>query len=784
MHKLNVLIVEDSENDAELLLLELRRGGWDVSYQRVDTRQGMTTALSQRKWDLVIADYSLPQFSGTEALRLARASVVEIPFLLVSGTIGEETAVAAMKAGADDYLFKGDLHRLIPAVERELRGSEDRRKASDTKTLLHRREAQLAEALRLARLGTCHLNVKEHLFELSDEARSLLGLSPDLKSPTFDEFVDFLAPEDRQTLRKLLADPTVLNLSLDCNLARRQAQANFIHIRLNLTRELDGKLDCAVGMIQDITERKLIDAELIRLKDAAEAANLAKSEFLANMSHELRTPMTAILGFADMMSITGEHAIDPRECISTIQRNSHHLLDLINEVLDLSKIEAGQMKVERIRCDLPVLLSDVSALMRARAAEKSLQININIVNALPRYIQTDPLRLRQILVNLLGNAIKFTPQGSISLTVACDGGDCKHRFKIEVRDTGIGMTAEQVSRIFEPFAQAENSTTRKFGGTGLGLTISRRLARLLHGDITVSSEPGVGSVFTVMIDTGDINEKECFTSLDDFANPAGDSSFAPSKLAVSAKVLLAEDGRDNQKLLSTHLKMAGAEVEIVENGQLAVDRASENAFDLILMDMQMPVMDGYAATTELRKRGIKTPIIALTAYAMAEDRAKCLASGCTDYLSKPVAPDKLLGTIRRHLGQSTKSEHPMQEPVTQKSLVIAQADSTGPIRSTLMNYPGLANIINEFIADLPDIVQQLETLSRQHDMDRLRRLAHQLRGACGGFGFDCITDVAAKAEDAIRSSQPPLAISNSINSLIQIIRRVEGFDRKESRIAA
>jgi signal transduction histidine kinase/DNA-binding response OmpR family regulator len=783
MKTLRALIVEDSENDSQLLVMELRRGGWTVDHERVDTLDAMTVAIERQQWDLIIADFSMPQFSGLAALRLARSSAASVPFMLVSGTMGEATAVAAMKAGASDYLFKGDLSRLVPAVERELRAAEERETARETGRLLDTREAQLAEALRLSKLGTWNLNLQNDSSELSEEAQLLLGCAKGETHPSFSQFIQHIHSDDRDAFTSVFFNRVVSRISQDYRLVSADAGGTFVHIRGEIVRDKDGNPTRAGGMIQDITQRKLADAELLRLKDAAEAANRAKSEFLANMSHELRTPMSAILGFADMMTRTGDHAIDAAECVSTIRRNSQHLLDLINEILDLSKIEAGQMKVERIQCDLPALLCELGALMQPRAAEKSLQITIDIQGPVPRYIQTDPQRLRQILVNLLGNAIKFTPSGCVNLTVSQKNQAESCQLILVVRDTGIGMTSEQLSRVFEPFAQAESSTTRKFGGTGLGLTISRRLARLLDGDITVSSEPNIGSAFTVTMDARNCDSEESFSNLDDPSLRAIQSDVLCDTTSFTAKILLVEDGRDNQRLLSTLLRMAGADVEIVNNGQVAVERAAVGSFDLILMDMQMPVMDGYTATAELRSRDVHTPIIALTAYAMAEDRAKCLASGCNDYLSKPVRPDSLLNMVKSHLAHSIESEEAMQANAT-LSPNTAETDTTGSIRSTLMNYPGLANCINEFIADLPGMVRQLGELVALQDTDRLRRVSHQLRGACGGFGFDCISEVAGKAEDAIRRSEPPLAISNCIDSLIQIIQRVEGFDRRKSRIAA
>ena len=784
MNILQVLIVEDSENDAALMVMELRRSGWDIRHDRVDTADAMAAALSAQQWDVIIADYSLPQFSGPAALKMARDLAIDVPFILVSGTVGVATAVAAMKAGADDYLFKGDLHRLVPVVEREMRGLEDRRRATKTERLLLARETQLAEALRLAKLGTWHFSAETNITDWSDEACSILRRSLDTDTPTFDQFIGCMECDDRTGFNAALSDGQATQIELDCRLICPDAAALWVHIRGNITRDENGKAIVAGGMIQDITERKLMDAELLRLKEVAEAANRAKSEFLANMSHELRTPMSAILGFTDLMSEAGPDAPDINECLHVIRRNSHHLLELINEILDLSKIEAGQTTVERIQCDLPVLLTDISTLMRSRAAEKSLQLNLGIDGQLPRYVLTDPMRLRQILVNLVGNAIKFTPAGTIDIVVRCKSSGQSSRLTVEIRDTGIGMTEEQLGRVFRPFAQAEHSTTRKFGGTGLGLAISQRLARLMRGDITVSSKLAAGSVFTVSIEAGSVENVEMVSTLDHSGPPSGAPEVPGKELVISARILLAEDGRDNQRLLSALLKMAGAQVELAENGQVALDLAASHSFDVILMDMQMPVMDGYTATTELRRRGVTIPIIALTAYAMAEDREKCLASGCTDYLTKPLQRETLMSTIRHHLDQSADRTAKSPPTSSQPAVRVPVMDSPAVLRSSLAAYPGMAGIIDEFVRDLPGQVQLLETLLSKEDLDSLRRLAHQLRGACGGYGFDPVTEVAAAAEDAIKSGQPPLVISTCVNALIHILERVEGYAGTRPAMAA
>jgi signal transduction histidine kinase/ActR/RegA family two-component response regulator len=396
---------------------------------------------------------------------------------------------------------------------------------------------------------------------------------------------------------------------------------------------------------------------------AAQEASRAKTAFLANMSHEIRTPMTAILGYADMMLEPGQSASERQDCLQVVRRNARHLLELINDILDVSKIEADKLSTECIPTDFAELLSDLVSLMRPRAVDKGLAFDLEAAGPLPKTITTDPLRLRQILINLVGNAIKFTAGGHVRLCVAFEqppngNGSANAALRFDVIDTGIGLSPEQLQRVFQPFAQADESTTRRFGGTGLGLTISRRLAIMLGGDVTAVSTRGRGSTFTLRIDPGPAAHLATIDRIDQLVRPRPADAPADSVVKLRAKILLVEDGPDNQRLICSHLRRAGAQVAVAENGRAGVDAAlaatrSNAPFDLILMDMQMPEMDGYAATSELRKRNCIAPIVALTAHAMSQDKEKCLAAGCTDYLTKPIEKSTLLKTLSKHLESRT-----------------------------------------------------------------------------------------------------------------------------------
>jgi CheY-like chemotaxis protein len=380
------------------------------------------------------------------------------------------------------------------------------------------------------------------------------------------------------------------------------------------------------------------------------------------MSHEIRTPMTAILGFADELEaeLASRAPEDPaRVSLRTIQRNGEHLLALINGILDLSKIEAGKFSIERSRVSVLEVVSHVLQLLGARAREKGLTLEAECDGPVPVEIKSDAVRLRQILINLVGNAIKFTSAGYVRLRlrIAAPDPSAGHLLEIAVEDSGIGLDLRQQAIVFEPFTQVQSSAAREFGGTGLGLSLSRRLARLLGGDIEVASAPGRGSTFTLRVATGPLEHVPMLTGGAISAlEPLVPTPPRREEGGLLGRVLVAEDGADNQRLLRAILGRAGLEVELVDNGELAVERALAAdelgaPYDVVLMDMQMPVLDGYAATQRLRAQGYTGPVIALTAHAMAGDREKCLLAGCDDYATKPIARERLIEQISRQLAK-------------------------------------------------------------------------------------------------------------------------------------
>ncbi|MDH5229013.1 MAG: ATP-binding protein [Gammaproteobacteria bacterium] len=463
----------------------------------------------------------------------------------------------------------------------------------------------------------------------------------------------------------------------------------------------------------------------------ANAASKAKSQFVANMSHEIRTPLTAILGFSESLLENDVPKDEYHNAAETIVRSGKHLQQIINDILDLSKIEAGQLVIETIKTDVRDVLDDVGSLMSKRAQSKNISFRIIKHYPLPGIITTDPTRLKQILLNIAGNAIKFTRHGQVTIELTFLFEQKQLRF--EVKDTGIGMTPYELSKLFKPFTQADSTITRRFGGTGLGLVIAKQLVEKLGGEISVTSKKEVGTNFVFTIATGEFNEEGLIS--EDWSEPTNVIEIQKVPERLYGHVLFAEDGIENQQLIAMYVRKKGVTISIVDNGKAAVEAALKKEYDLILMDIQMPIMGGLEATEMLRTTGYDKPIVALTANAMKEDRDRCLAAGMDDYLSKPVELERFYRVLAKFL---PKEKHKQEEAA---------------MTNGMEQDPEFLALVQGFLKRLPEIVAEIRGGTDEQNWSQVQTASHKLKGMGGGFGFPELTSAARKINDDVRENR-------------------------------
>lgn len=921
----SILHLEDDPADARLVRDNLAAAGLEANLVNVVTRAEFLAALERGPVDLILADYSLPGFDGLEALRLVRARGLETPFVFFTGALGEQLAIETLKSGATDYVLKDRLSRLSPVIRRALAEAEELARRQQIEHALGETRQRLRLALHSARAGVWSWDVFADSSTWSPENYDLYGLDSAHGPPSYADWLGLILPEDRAATRAAIED------ALKYAIPEYRTEFRIVHPHRGLRWLLNiGQVQRASddsplrlsGISLDITEQKLAaeeiqlqKQELLVAKEAAEAANIAKSQFLANMSHELRTPMNAILGMAEL-ALQEPLSDTVRDYLQTAKESADNLLELLNEILDLSRIEAGALQLECTRFSLRSLLERTLKPLALRAAQQGLHLLSEILPEVPDRIMGDPLRLRQVLTNLVSNAIKFTSSGKIvvrvrplpasdshpsqAVSLAAHPESSPHSLFLEfsVADTGIGISPEHQQRIFTPFTQADASMTRKYGGTGLGLTISKRLVDLMGGQIRLESQPGSGSTFyftasfarlpdlpdhsgwatasrsafqdirvlvvddnptsrrsleqilaqwsmrpdsaadvpmalaklhqsaaagrrfslvvanailpgidgftlarwiaseprladRVMLmlfpsertaaqdrcrEVGAVYLKKPLSQSDLFAavgqalgsaTPGDPEVIPPSAASPEAfsplRVLLAEDTPASQKLVLFVLQRRGHHVEIAQNGAQAHDLLCRHHFDVVLMDVQMPEMDGFQATSEIRKlqspEKARVPIIALTAHAFQQDVQQCLDAGMDAYLSKPIKAQELIEIVERLAreprDQSSRRVEVLAEPsvtrldAKQDDIPPAPVDAfnlDAAVRTCFDQYSMFQDMVSCLFDQADPLLDRMRIAAAQRQSEELADAAHQLTGTVVYLAAPRAADAARRVE--------------------------------------
>lgn len=673
VEKVDILIVDDRMDG--IIALEAVLSAPHINLVRAQSGQEALSLLADHDVAVILMDVQMPELDGFETAEIIRKSErnKHTPIIFVTAINKDDVYIyKGYQVGAVDYIFKPFEPQILRSKVSTFVDLFIKSRQLQEQAIVIRESERRDRHLRLAELEVESLkryrNLADAIPHIVWKARAdgaldyfnqgwatYTGLSAEQSIGS--AWQSAVYSEDLVHFLKIWIHSMTSKkpFEVECRFRRADGELRWFWVRAVPEIHHSGEVIAWLGTCTDIHDRKLGESRLIDAEKAANSANTAKTHFLANMSHEIRTPLNAILGFAELILDPHQTEADRIESVRTIRRSGKQLLKLIDEILDISKVEAGHLEIERIDVNLGTLFSQLQSLLNVQARSKELQLRFHLKSRIPQFIKCDPTRLRQILLNVIGNSIKFTEKGMINVEIEWVNSFSEEPSQLRVRviDTGVGIDEGQADKLFQPFIQVDSSTTRKFGGTGLGLALSRQLAAALGGKVELeSSAPGQGSTFVIEIESVPVSGSPWLQNIE-AQEQKEQSAFTErdSKVLKGVSILLVDDAYDNQVLISHFLKSAGAHVDLAENGLEGVDKAMSGSHEVVLMDIQMPKLDGYQATKQLRQQGYRKPIIALTAHAFKEERDRCFSVGCNDHLTKPIDRKLLINQVAKIIGQ-------------------------------------------------------------------------------------------------------------------------------------
>jgi signal transduction histidine kinase/CheY-like chemotaxis protein/HPt (histidine-containing phosphotransfer) domain-containing protein len=763
---LRILVITDNKVDLEIVTRSINSGCIAEVESSFSFKEGLEK-IKLLNCDLIFLDYMVSDSDGISFLKKLKEMGVATPVIFIVSQEDVKNADQTILGGALNYIPKTLLtpDGVSQSIRNAIRLHESQTLRKKTELALQINTNRLSEAQKLAKIGSweiCLIN-KEDVF-FSEEFLNILEVDQNTQ-PTFDLFKSCIASDDIALFENNFNRVKTSNVEvwLNYKIIGKKGTVKYIKEYIKCLKDEETNQPIKIlGSIQDISEQKRIELELINAKDIAEQSVVIKEQFLANMSHEIRTPMNGIIGFTKILGGTKLDE-DQKQSVEAINKAGESLMVIINDILDFSKIEANKMTFEQINFSLPKLVNTVIELFDPKAREKKIKLFCEVDSKINGHLIGDPTRLSQILINLVDNALKFTEKGYVKLTVSeVKLTDFHTSLQFSVTDTGIGISQNKIDSIFESFNQATNETTRKFGGTGLGLTITRKLIELQGGDISVKSEVSKGSEFSFVI-----KYKKSLGGIP--INKVELKKQITPDFLKGKKILLVEDNYLNQRLAIKFFERWDKEIDIAENGKIGIEKIEKNNYDIVLMDIQMPEMDGNEATQYIRtKMGAKSsiPIIALTAHATSGEEQRCLDMGMNDYLSKPFDADKLLEKLFLNM-KDTHIVELNEEITTEKLVNFEYLKDFSDEDDDFIN-----EMIYIFLKNIRGDLASIQESNQNNNLDKLKKEVHKIKSSLLLLGIEKAVKVIENFERETETNPFGLRWKKEVDNLYEICQNV------------